>query len=219
MGKKFLDYKSGMFLARNLAYGLNNLLCHTIRWKVLDFQNAETLRQEGGLIFLWHENIMSSIYTARGKGYFTISSTHRDSMLQEYILRKYKYGFVKGSSKHNGAAALLGVLRGLKEKKAFAITCDGPSGPRHECKPGSVSMLKKSGKRFVCLGVAHKDKWVFEKSWDKHQIPKFFTKSVVCFSDIMNIDENMTDEEIIKKIEDNINNQTLRAEEVLKGNI
>ena len=209
--KKFLDYKWGMFIASRLAYGLNNLLCHSVRWKKIDYENAKSLQNEGGIIFLWHETIMASIFSARNEGFWTISSTSRDSMLQEYILRKYNYGFVKGSSKHNGAQALLGVLRGVKENKVFAVTCDGPSGPRHICKPGAVAMLRKSGKKFICLGVALKEKWVFEHSWDKHQIPKFFTKGVVCFSEHLTIKDDMTEEDILRFIEDNVKAQTERA--------
>ncbi|MBQ0104634.1 MAG: DUF374 domain-containing protein [Armatimonadetes bacterium] len=214
--KKFLDYKWGLFVASRLAYGLNNLLCHSVKWKKVNYESVDSLLEDGGLIFLWHETIMASIYSSRNKGIYTISSTSRDSMLQEYILRKYKYGFVKGSSKHNGARALLGVLKGLGEGKSFAITCDGPSGPAYKCKPGAVTMLRKSGKKFICVGVALKDKWVFTHSWDNHQIPKFFTKGVLCFSDHLSVDENMTDEEILKYIEDNINIQKELASEELK---
>lgn len=214
--KKPLDYKWIMFIAKHLAYGLNNLLCHTIRWKNIDYENLLNLKEEGGLVFLWHETIMASIYSSRGHGFWTISSTSRDSMLQEFILRKYKYKFVKGSSKHNGAQALLGVLRGLKDKQVFAITCDGPSGPAHECKPGAIPMIKKSGKKFIFVGVALRDKWIFDHSWDHHQIPKFFTKGILCFSKPQTIEDNMSDEEILHFIENGINEETKRAQKELE---
>ena len=216
--KKPLEYPFIMFLAKHLAYGLNNLLCHTVRWKNVNYEAVEEVMKEGGVIFLWHENIMASIYNSRGRGIWTISSTHRDSMLQEFILRKYKYNFVKGSSKHNGAKALLGVLKGLKDNNFFAITCDGPSGPRHEVQPGAVPMIKKSGKRFLFLGVALKDKWVFEKSWDKHQIPKFFSKGVLSYSEIQTYDGQMTDDELLEFIKQGINTETQKAQELLNQN-
>lgn len=215
--KKPLEYKWILFLAQRLGYFLNNTLCHSVRWKKVGYENLQALKEDGGLLFLWHETIMASIFTNKFEDIWTISSTHRDSMVQEYILRKYQVHFVKGSSKHNGAKALLGVINGLRENKIFAITCDGPSGPPYVCKPGAVSMLRKTGKGYVCIGVALKDKWIFERSWDHHQIPKFFTKGVISYSEIKHIDENMSDEDILRQIEQDINEQKEKAHKILES--
>ena len=71
--KKPLDYPWIMYIAKHLAYCLNNLLCHSIKWKKVGYESVENLKKEGGLVFLWHETIMASIYNSRGEGIWTIS--------------------------------------------------------------------------------------------------------------------------------------------------
>jgi len=218
---KFFHTKTGIKMVNNIAYIVNTLLCKSIRFKSYGYDNLKKLHEdkEGGLLFLWHETIMIPIFFCRNLDINTLVSLSKDGDIQNYILEKYGYDTVRGSTKRNGVQALMQMIRGLKEKKIYAVTPDGPLGPVNKCQPGSAAMIKKTGAPFVSIGVALDKKYVFEKAWDKHQIPKPFTKCVICFSEIVRLDSNLPDEEISLIIENSLNQITDKAHKILSGEI
>jgi lysophospholipid acyltransferase (LPLAT)-like uncharacterized protein len=81
-------------------------------------------------------------------------------------------------------------------------------------KAGAVIISKKSEVPLILVGVFYKRK-IMLKSWDKFEIPWFFSKAVICYSDPIMIDQKLTYEETDAKIHEighELNDLHLKAE-------
>ena len=88
-----------------------------------------------------------------------------------------------------------------KNGHSIAITPDGPKGPPRKLKAGAVVSAKKAGLPLILAGIGFKNKRLL-KSWDSFQVPKFFTRANVIYSDPLYINENLGREETSKVIEE-----------------
>ncbi len=69
----------------------------------------------------------------------------------------------------------------LRIKYSVAITPDGPTGPARVMKAGAVIAAQRASIPLVLLGVAYSKKYIF-KSWDKFEVPKFFSNVTLVYS-------------------------------------
>jgi len=142
-----------------------------------------------------------------------LTSKSKDGDLLAKILKGWNYNVVRGSSSEGGDVALGIMVDYAKNNFSVAITPDGPRGPRHKFKAGAVIAAKKTGIPLVLVGVAFNTKKVL-KNWDKFEVPYFFSKAKVVYSDLIYVNENYSYEEtsdIIKKCEDELNKLTEQA--------
>ena len=65
--------------------------------------------------------------------------------------------------------------------RTLAITPDGPRGPVYKMKAGAVITAQKSNVPLVLVGIGIKRKKIL-KSWDKFEIPAFFSKAKIVYS-------------------------------------
>ena len=63
--------------------------------------------------------------------------------------------------------------------RSIVTTADGPRGPQHEFKAGTVLMARIAGVPIVPIGCAADRAWYLEKRWDRFMIPKPFARIVV----------------------------------------
>lgn len=127
----------------------------------------------GGIFPLWHSHQLGALWHYRHLGAATIASRHRDAEAVARFARSLGYRVSRGSSTRGGAPAFLELLRWAREKRAVAITPDGPKGPRHVVKPGVVALAKQAGVPVIPLAVGYSSCWVL-RSWDGFRIPRPF---------------------------------------------
>ena len=53
---------------------------------------------------------------------------------------------------------------------------DGPRGPLHRVKPGAILAAQQSGAALVPITARASRAWVFERAWDRYQLPKPFAR-------------------------------------------
>lgn len=70
------------------------------------------------------------------------------------------------------------------------MTPDGPRGPRQEMKAGILVASKKTQIPFYFLNVTISNSKVFEKAWDKFELPLPFSKIDIKLSEAIVIDKN-----------------------------
>ena len=70
------------------------------------------------------------------------------------------------------------MIRKLKAGYSLGFGIDGPIGPIYKVKPGMTHMAQKLRIPIIPVGSAFSRSWVFEKAWDKYEIPKPFAKAV-----------------------------------------
>jgi lysophospholipid acyltransferase (LPLAT)-like uncharacterized protein len=126
----------------------------------------------------WHRAVFAAAWLWRKTGIGVMVSRSFDG---EYIARTIeKLGFVavRGSSSRGGGPALLGLKRRLEEGLPVAFTIDGPRGPKHVAKAGSVLLSRATALPVAAFYVAIDDPWVLN-TWDALMIPKPFSKALV----------------------------------------
>lgn len=187
-----------------------DMLCKSLRVEIVNKKVIDNLEKENkNYVFaFWHGTMLLPWYLQRNKKFAALISRSKDGDLLSKVLKYYNYETVRGSSSTGGDVAL-GILVDFgKNKKSIAITPDGPRGPAYKMKAGAVIAAKKCGIPLVLAGTAYKKKRAL-KSWDKFEVPKFFTRSRIILSDALYIDKNLSYEEtsaVIEQCEEKMNN-------------
>lgn len=186
-----LRFLGNLFLTRSV-----NLLCKSL---VTNFKNYEVVRRleennQNYVVAFWHETMLLPWYLHGRKNSAALTSKSKDGDLLAKQLKYWGYEVVRGSSSKGGDVALGILIDFAKNNFSIAVTPDGPRGPVHKFKAGAVITAKKSGIPLVLLGIGFKKKKIL-KSWDKFQIPFFFTKTNAFYSEPIYINKNLNYEE------------------------
>jgi len=122
----------------------------------------------------WHETLLAPA-KIRTRVRVMISQS-ADGELIAQVCHHLGLGTVRGSPKRGGAQALLELLRD-DLKSHWAITPDGPCGPRRQVKSGIVLLASRAGLPIVPLGVGFTHAWR-ARSWDRFAVPRPFSTMV-----------------------------------------
>jgi len=201
--KRFLRFWGNKFIEP-----LVNLLCKTLRIKEANKSSIdEMLARNQNMVFaFWHGTMLVPWYLLKDFSPSTIISQSKDGEMLVKILNKWNYSVKRGSSSKDGKEVLEELISVAKDNKSIAITPDGPRGPQRVMKAGGVIIAKKAQIPLILIGVGYKHK-IKLKSWDEFEIPFFFSKVSITYSDPINIDYNLSFDETdieIKKIDDNL---------------
>jgi lysophospholipid acyltransferase (LPLAT)-like uncharacterized protein len=160
------------------------LLCRSLKVEIKNKENIEKLRRENKnyIIAFWHGTMLLPWFVHRNERNAALISKSKDGDLLAKVLRKWNYQVIRGSSSKGGDVALNIMIDYARNKNSIAITPDGPRGPEKKMKAGAVITSKKSGLPIVLVGAGFKKKR-YLKSWDKFQIPKFFSKANIVYSE------------------------------------
>lgn len=131
---------------------------------------------------IWHEYTLNLTWTHRGRGAQVLVSRHTDGELMARFLGKLGYQSIRGSSTRGGAAAFRGMLNVADGSRDFALTPDGPKGPRRKVKAGVVRLAAETGFAIIPTGVAYDRCWR-ARSWDKMAVPYPFSRAIGTFGD------------------------------------
>ncbi|MBL8206396.1 MAG: lysophospholipid acyltransferase family protein [Blastocatellia bacterium] len=157
-------------------YWLIRVIGATLRFEIKGWENfSET---EPLIYCFWHNRIPIATYFWRERGIVVMSSRSFDSEYIARFIQRFGYGAARGSSTRGGKAALIQMIRAVRNGKSAAFTVDGPRGPIYEAKPGAVLLAAKSKAALLPFSVSINRFWQLP-SWDKIQIPKPFARVVV----------------------------------------
>ena len=177
---------------------LVNLLCVTLRYKVIDEAGfLEKPFPRPVVILVWHNRILAMPavfrrYYPRRKGLLVLTSASRDGAYLSEFVRCFGMGAVRGSSSRRGAVALLDLVRSVEAGFDLCITPDGPRGPRYSLGPGALLLSERCHVPLMPLLVEYSAFWRF-KSWDGFAIPKPFSKVTVTVLPLMEIESSETE--------------------------
>ncbi len=177
--------------ARRLAYGLAApLLVAALRWLWASCRWAvrgeERLRELGAggspcVLTLWHDQVLlgarvfSSLAGDGVRATYLVSPSV-DGELGALMLERVRAGVVRGSATRSGVKALHGLYRAMERQGAWPVILpDGPKGPRHESKLGSLLLGQLSGRPVVPLACAARRSWQLP-SWDRTIVPRPWTR-------------------------------------------
>ncbi len=197
------------FLGDHFLYYAITVLCKSLK---IEKQNQEVieklkLKNQNFVLAFWHETMLLPWYLHGAPDFTALTSKSKDGDLLAKILIKWKYNVVRGSSSIGGDVALENMVDYAKNKHSIAITPDGPRGPKHKFKAGAVITAKKSGISLVLAGVGFKKKKTLS-NWDKFEIPYFFTRAKIVYSEPIYVEGNLSYEDtstVISNCENELN--------------
>jgi lysophospholipid acyltransferase (LPLAT)-like uncharacterized protein len=168
-----------------LVWGLYRLWTWTWRLELIEPPALkEALKNGDRIIFAhWHGTELCIVPLVSHYRIATMTSTSKDGQLMDFVIRKLGGATSRGSSTRGGIGALKGLIRLLRSGYRSSMAVDGPKGPLHQAKPGVFELSKLAHARIVPTGAASSQHIVFNKSWNKAQFPKPFSRVVVTFCD------------------------------------
>ncbi|MFW7379753.1 MAG: lysophospholipid acyltransferase family protein [Oligoflexus sp.] len=170
-----------------VAYIFIRLLYASLRFEVVGAEHrkkAESLHPNGSLaIATWHQNSILGITGHAKQGICIIISASIDGEIISWIANKLGLKSIRGSSSRGGREALLALVRYVRQGGRVAFTVDGPRGPRHEVKPGILSLAKKTSCPILPMGAIAERYWSLSKTWDHFRIPKPFSRVRVYYKE------------------------------------
>jgi lysophospholipid acyltransferase (LPLAT)-like uncharacterized protein len=140
---------------------------------------VDAMYREGRSIILafWHAQQLMIPFGYRGPGSHVLISQHGDGEIIARIIARFGHEAVRGSSTRGGAAALRALIKLGRSGKDVVVTPDGPTGPRHVAKLGTIQLAKATGLPIVPLGFSCSKKKL-ASSWDRFIIPYPFSRGI-----------------------------------------
>jgi len=154
-------------------------LASTLRFRVdgEDVIQDTLAAQTSIVVFGWHELLLVAACHLPGYHPYIMISQSRDGERIARVVERLGWKVVRGSSSRGGARALLEMVRALRTPTLAGHLIDGPRGPRHEVKPGIVTLAQRS--RAVLLPATYYTRWKWTApSWDRMQVPLPFARIV-----------------------------------------
>lgn len=186
-----------------------NLLCKSLKIEKINQKVIDQLSEQNQnfVLAFWHSTMLLPWYVHKNQNFAALTSLSKDGDILARQLKSWNYKVVRGSSSKGGEVAL-GIMVDLaKSKYSIAITPDGPRGPVRKFKAGAVITAKRSGIPVVLAGVGFQKKRKL-KSWDSFEVPKFFSRAKIVYSEPIFVNSELSYEEtseLIKKCEQILN--------------
>ncbi|MBK7104071.1 MAG: lysophospholipid acyltransferase family protein [Ignavibacteriae bacterium] len=189
------------FIGKHFASILVNMLCGSLKITEHNKEIIESLdeKNQNYVLAFWHGKMIAPWYLFRNTNSSAIISISKDGSILASILEKWNYDVQRGSSNKGGKEVLESLILSAQNGKNVLITPDGPKGPIYKMKAGAVITAKKSGVPIIFTSVFNKKKLVL-KSWDKFEIPYFFSEVKIKYSEPYYIDKNLSYDETDKMI-------------------
>ncbi len=185
--------------AAGAAALVHGLLTRTYRWRVVG--RPHQARRDAGeatrcVYSVWHGHIWILVRALRGQELRVMVSEHRDGEVITRVLQRLGFATARGSSTRGGARALLELARvGREGPGDLLLTVDGPRGPAGEVKQGVVFAASRTGLPVVPVGVAADGAWR-AGSWDRHLVPRPFSRVAVAYGDGILVPQDAGREEL-----------------------
>jgi len=179
------------------------LWCKTIRFEVvgdLDGYISMHRAKQPMILAAWHGDLFSitGAHDQVDTPFAVLVSQSKDGEFISRIIERLGETTIRGSSSRGGVKALIKAKKAMvDENRVVLITMDGPRGPRHKAKDGIIFLAQKTGAKIIPIRTYPKTKKVFEKSWDKFNLPYPFSRSRVCIGDPMEVTEEKLDKGIL----------------------
>lgn len=199
-------------LAGILGYYFTDLISKTVKQQIYidkDYDPEKTY-----LYAFWHNKIyfpMINMKKNSGK-IANLVSPSKDGKIIATMLEKHGYLLVRGSSNKNSVKSLVQMIKLLREGVSGGFAVDGPRGPIYEPKQGIIYAAQKSGVEIVPLGAYINKKWILDRSWDKLQIPKPFSKAGYVIGKPFKVEKDSE----IEKYSEYLKNELFKVDEKAK---
>lgn len=200
------------------AYYLMRFLNFTLQIRFE--KHAKVVTGEQYLFAFWHGKLFLPAVTLlrqqKTPGAVMVSPS-RDGEILTVALEKIGFAVIRGSSRDSGMRALLQTKRKLDRGYSIGFGIDGPIGPIHVIKPGMPFLAQKCKIKIVPVGCAFSRCWVFNKSWDKFELPKPFSKAGLALGEPIEIKPGDNIDEVCAELAKLIHAEEEHARQLVLG--
>ncbi|HEX2255023.1 MAG TPA: lysophospholipid acyltransferase family protein [Thermoanaerobaculia bacterium] len=183
------------------------------------------LARRAAVFAAWHEHLFGLTRflhrrcVARGYPLAVLNSRSRDGELGSRFALSLGGQSIRGSSTRGGTQALRGAVRALQGGTGLYQLADGPKGPPHRAKPGTVLAAGMAGAPLVPLAFAADRAWRLG-SWDRLVIPKPFARVAVAVGEPQEVPRRLAGEALearLAALDQALERQAERAAAALAG--
>lgn len=169
----FLPFLSGFLLP-----GALKTLTATLKVSVTP-NLAETDSGKPVIYAFWHGKMIYGWLLAQKlfpeRKIHAVVSLSKDGEILSRTLEKLGFTLIRGSSSRGSSEVKTAMFAELEQSGIIAITPDGPRGPCHSFKYGTLRLASEQGIPIIFAAI-HYSKTVQLKSWDKFEIPLPFSE-------------------------------------------
>lgn len=172
----------------NLIGLLGALMLRTLgrTWRIrVTGNHVDTRRPDVILAFLHGDMLVPAVLYRRYPAAIMISEHGDGELIAQVVQRLGRHLPVRGSSTRGGARAFLEMVQS-KSEMPWAITPDGPRGPRGKVNDGVILLAAEGQREIVPAGYAVARGFRF-RSWDKFVLPFPFSKIVGYLGEPMSV--------------------------------
>ena len=182
-------------LAAAAAHSVTRLFDSTWRLELEDASDTLAAIGNRQVIFsLWHNRLLLAppsyrkFFLARQphRRLAALVSASKDGAILARVMEHHGIQPVQGSSSRRGAQALRELISWAKRGYDFAITPDGPRGPRYEVQPGAVMLAQITGLPIVPASATVEWKKEFS-SWDAFKLPLPFSRCQIRIGEMVRV--------------------------------
>ncbi len=171
-------------IAALIAPLIIRILAGLCRCKVEDeHYYREAVEQGKGLILtIWHGRMLLLIDYHKHSGVTSLVSRSFDGELIARVVNRLGYSTHRGSPRDGGGDGFKLMLRDLRKNKKVCMFPDGPTGPRHTVRDGTLLLARLSGAPIIPATFSAIPSWR-AKSWDKFMIMRPFSKGIIKYGE------------------------------------
>lgn len=208
-------------LMGRMAYFVLSILGKTLRYEFVDKLTLDEafVKYPNAILSVWHDSLTSGAYYLRNRGFVVLTSKSRDPEFAARCGIMLGYGIIRGSSSRRAVIAMKELIEVANQGLPTLFTLDGPRGPRHIAKPGAVMLSMITGNPIIPGAIYPVSKWQ-TKSWDKHNIPKPFSRVILTYGEPIYVSRNASPDEIeqkCKELQQAIETLTAKCAEVAQA--
>jgi len=196
------------FFIKKIIKILIHLIVIFNKVEIKGYENLDGIKKKEPIIFVfWHKKILFTIYQFKNSGARPLISNSDDGELVSQVAEEFNMSPIRGSSSKGGARAFIKMMHSIrKEKSHILITADGPKGPAEQIKDGTVKLAEKTGAVIIPISWTASKVKVFQKSWDKFELPLPFGKIKFKYGKPIHINKKNNTDKYKETIRKSINN-------------
>lgn len=200
-------------IVSGLAFAFYKLLEWT--WSIKVFETPELKKflenNETFVVAHWHGEELGIMHLLKRYHVACIISLSKDGEIVNNMVTLMGSKTVRGSSSRGAVGALKGIIRLARQGWRPSVAVDGPRGPRHEVKPGVVEIAKILKAPIVPISMGASRSKIFEKSWNKSELPKPFSKIHVYWGEAIYVKKDDEFTPLQQKLAQALNNGRAKA--------
>lgn len=149
----------------------------------------------------WHQRILVAVIMRGAVAPLqpsAIISASNDGDFLATVIGWMGFRPLRGSSSFRGKEAMEEIIADLQVSTAAVHGVDGPTGPSGVIKSGIIRIAQKTGAAIFPMYVSAERCWMV-KSWDRHIIPKPFSRVVLRWGEPFFVPAVLSPEEFAEK--------------------